>query len=217
VGNVFHDNAISFIAKKVASHSGNIREALNMALSAAEKCLQQISLTDISDQGGPLVSVQHVAGGIRDERPTHRNLVAGLPLFSKFTLFVLKTLREDGVCCATLGSLHRSVSECCSNFQQEEDLMGFEEFIVLISTLVDMGVLRLLNPGSADYVLDTFRCTRELRTEHVWLELDQDESGRAIDHDISVNHPHAYRALKEVAQSIAAEMKQADKDSAGSL
>lgn len=172
-----------------------------MALSAATKCLQQITGMEISDQGGPLVSVRHVAGGIKDERPSHRDLVAGLPLFSKFTLFVLKDLQVHGVRCATLGHLHRVVSECCSHFQQEEDMMGFPDFIFLISTLVDMGILRLSTQGSADNVLDLAREGSELRNETIRLELDQDESGIAIDRDVSENHPRAYKALQKEVRS----------------
>jgi hypothetical protein len=64
-------NVLDFIAKRVASSTGDARKALEMAANSVRHCLEQTNETDSTI--GHLVKMQHVVRANKDEAPKKKN------------------------------------------------------------------------------------------------------------------------------------------------
>ncbi len=135
-------NVIDYIAKKVATSTGDARKALEMAANAVQHKIDQSngSMTDSTD--GHLVKMPQVIQANKEEIMNLKERISGLPSFGKVILCVLTTYAQAGAVDTTIGKLKQCVSECMRQTGMEDEMVQMDDFLVLLETLVDSGLLR---------------------------------------------------------------------------
>lgn len=89
---------------------------------------------------GPLVDVRHV--NIARQKVTCKlaSRIDGLPTLGKVILCILSILTKTEVTSTTLGQLKNFVEDCMNRHHQDSHFT-MTEFVTLVETLIDMGLL----------------------------------------------------------------------------
>jgi Cdc6-like AAA superfamily ATPase len=141
-------NVIDYIAKKVASGSGDARKALEMAGNAIEHRLAQITDMTSASVDGHLVKMPNVVQANKEEALNIKERISGLPLVGKVILCVLTSYAQaGGAVDTTIGELKQCVSECMRHTGMEDEMVQMDDFLVLLETLIDSGLLRASGGG----------------------------------------------------------------------
>ena len=140
--NVVAPNVIDYLAKKVATSTGDARKALEMAANAVQHKIDQShgAMTDSTDDH--LVKMPNVIQANKEEIMNLKERISGLPSFGKVILCVLTTYAQAGAVDTTIGKLKQCVSECMRQTGMEDEMVQMDDFLVLLETLVDSGLLR---------------------------------------------------------------------------
>ena len=201
---VVDPKALQFIAKKVESSSGDARKALEMAATAIQLRLKEIEELDpeetqeLDSAVGPLVKVKHAAVASKDEATNWQDRISGLPLVGKMILCVMSTLTQAKVCKTTFGELKRFVSDCLTGNGLEDEMVGYEDFLTLVSTLVDGGLLRASSNASHDEIFDPTRVLADVCKEPIYLAMQQEDVEKALSRELKQAYFHELR--KEASQ-----------------
>jgi Cdc6-like AAA superfamily ATPase len=179
---VFATSALKYIAKKVAACSGDARKALEMASNAVQNRLRATNESDCTN--GPIVLVPHVAQSNKDETANLKDRIEGLPLAGKVMLCVLTSYAQAGVVECTVGDLKDCVCDCLRQSGSEDEMLTIDDFLVLLETLVDSGLLLAAKQNQSG---GEFRLSgRELSEVHkqqikLGLQLEEVEKALAIE------------------------------------
>jgi Cdc6-like AAA superfamily ATPase len=141
---VIAPNVIDYISKKVASSTGDARKALEMAAYAVQHRIDQSTSSTASDlTNGHLVKMPNVIQGNKEEVLNLKERISGQPVVGKVILCVLTSYAQaSGAVDTTIGELKQCVSECMRQTGIEDEMVQMEDFLVLLETLVDSGLLR---------------------------------------------------------------------------
>jgi Cdc6-like AAA superfamily ATPase len=138
---------LDYVAKKVAASSGDARKALELAANAVQHRLDQLISSEgrnsIKTTEGPIVKMPNVVQANKDEAVNLKERIAGQPVVGKVILCVLTSYAQaGGAVDTTIGELKQCVSECMRQTGMEEEMVQMDDFLVLLETLVDSGLLR---------------------------------------------------------------------------
>lgn len=81
----------------------------------------------------------------KEEASNLKGRIEGQPLTGKVILCVLKTLAQAGTFKSTVGELKKYVLDCMRQSGSEDEILTIEDFLVLLETLVDSGLLRVFD------------------------------------------------------------------------
>lgn len=206
IGNsVVEQKVMEFIAKKVGQSSGDARKALEMAATAIQKCLGEIEHMDTEEikkldlTVDTLVKMKHAGLASREEATNLQDRISGLPLYGKLVLCALTTLTLANVCETTVGRLKRIVNDCLTGCGLEENLLQCEDFLTLLSTLVDAGLLRVSSNATADEIFDTHRCLSDVSKERIFLGMQLEDVEKALNRDLGQK---LFRQVRECTSRI---------------
>jgi cell division control protein 6 len=133
--------ALQFIAKKVANTSGDARKALELTAGAVKECLEALQMDHTKPSAsGSLVTMRHVQSTVKRFNRNVAEIISGLPSVAKVILCVTITLAKAQVTTTTVGKLRGFVRDCMMK-DRPEDMVSMEDFIILLETLADSGVL----------------------------------------------------------------------------
>jgi Cdc6-like AAA superfamily ATPase len=137
---VIAPNVLEYVAKKVSSSTGDARKALEMAANAVRHRLQQTTKKDLTV--GHLVKMPNVVLANKEEATNLKERIDGQPLAGKVMLCVLTAYAQAGVLESSVGELKQCVSDCMRASGNEDEMLQMDDFLVLLETLVDSGLLR---------------------------------------------------------------------------
>lgn len=132
------ERAMQFIARKCMQEGGDARKTLDMARAVVERCLDRVDRDAVSSSG-PLVLMKDVVAQNHAQARVVTERIEGLPQVHKFCLLVLSTLGKFQVTETTLAKLKSFVLRVA----EEDDLIQNDDFIGVLETLHDNGLLRL--------------------------------------------------------------------------
>lgn len=136
-------NVIDFIAKKVATSCGDARKALEMAANAVQHKIDQLNGSTSDSTTGHLVKMPNVIQANKEEVMNLKARISGLPAVGKVILCVLTSYSQaSGAVNTTIGELKQCVSDCMRQTGMEDEMVQMDDFLVLLETLVDSGLLR---------------------------------------------------------------------------
>jgi len=207
---VVDPRVLQFVSKKVGSSSGDARKALELASSAVQLRLREIDEMDsqktreLDSTVGPLVWMKHVALACREEATNWKDRIDGLPLAGKMMLCVITTLTQANVCTTTVGALKNSVTDCMSSTGSEEEMLGYEDFLAVLGTLVDFGLLRVSSNANLDTVFDTSRMVIDIYNEPIHLEKQPEDIEKSLSRDLKQGFFQNLRerAIKEKSRFV---------------
>jgi cell division control protein 6 len=146
---VIDPNVLDYIAKKIAASSGDARKALELAANAVQHRLDQLlstygAATGMSNAAvGPIVKMPNVMQASKEEAVNLKERIAGQPVVGKVILCVLTSYAHaGGAVDTTIGELKQCVYECMRQSGMEDEMVQMDDFLVLLETLVDSGLLR---------------------------------------------------------------------------
>jgi len=187
---VIDPRVLQFVSKKVGSSSGDARKALELASSAVQLRLREIDEMDsqktreLDSTVGPLVGMKHVVKASREEATNWKDRIDGLPLTGKMMLCVFTTLTQANVCTTTVGQLKNFVTDCMSSRGSEEEMLGYEDFLAVLGTLVDFGLLRASSNANPDEILDTSRMISDVYNEPIHLEKQPEDIEKSLSREL---------------------------------
>ena len=207
---VVDPKVLQFVSKKVGSSSGDARKALEMAASAVQLRLREIEEMDsqktreLDSTVGPLVGMKHVGQASREEATNWKDRIDGLPLTGKMMLCVITTLTQANVCTTTVGELKTFVTDCMSSNGSEEEMLGYEDFLAVLSTLVDFGLLRASSNANLDTVFDTNRMISDIFREPIHLEKQPEDIEKSLSRELTQAYFQNLRenAIKEKGRFV---------------
>jgi Cdc6-like AAA superfamily ATPase len=140
---VIAPNVLDYISKKVASSTGDARKALEMAANAVQQKIDQSTSCIADTTDGYLVKMPNVVQGNKEEVLNLKERITGQPVVGKVILCVLTSYAlAGGAVDTTIGELKQCVSECMRQTGMEDEMIQMDDFLVLLETLVDSGLLR---------------------------------------------------------------------------
>lgn len=176
-------NVLDYIAKKVASSTGDARKALEMAANAVQHRLEQTKETESAI--GHLVKMPNVVLANKDETVNLKDRIAGQPIVGKVILCVLTSFAQAGVLESTVGELKLCVSDCMQLCGSEDEMLQMDDFLVLLETLVDSGLLRASPDGQpGDEFCLSGRILSDVHHQPIFLGTQLDEIERALESDL---------------------------------
>lgn len=136
---VVANTVLDYVAKTTAKGSGDARRALEMLSRTIQSCLDQTPKDAVIE--GEIVTMKHLLPVIQDRDASIKARVEGLPLAGKVILCVLSSIATGGVTSTSVGILRNCVRDCLHSSNSEDDIVGIEDFVCIIDTLVDTGLL----------------------------------------------------------------------------
>ena len=138
---------ISYISKKVATASGDVRQAFEMLANAVQHRIQNPGTSD--SNAVHIVKMPNVIVGNK-ETSNVRDKIRGQPLAGKVLMCVLTTLAQGGHTKATVGQLKMCVTDCMKRSGATDEILQLDDFLLLLETLVDTGLLRASDDANQD-------------------------------------------------------------------
>lgn len=194
---VVDSKAIEFIAKKVASSSGDARRAIEMASLAIQHRMKD--LPDPSPTSTvPLVKIPHVIQANKDTMANLQERINGQPAVGKIMLCVLISYAQAGVLECTVGELKNCVATCTAEIGSDDDMLQLDDFVVLLETLVDSGLLRATINGRQGGEFRLFgRSLPEIHKQPIQLGLQLSEVEKVLESELCQGF---YKSIRESAK-----------------
>jgi len=201
-GKIIAKTAMTMIAKKVSSSSGDARKALELASDAIKNCLASLRTKSAkSNSEYPLVTMQHLGSSLKVGNKRLAEVVEGLPQVGKVILCVAATLARADVKTTTIGKLRNFVGECMCR-DQVEDMVSLEDFKMILETLADSG---LLSFGNAKSNVISSCVASEIYRKPICLSVQLDDVENALSTILYQNE--FYENLREHAKQNKAELQ----------
>jgi Cdc6-like AAA superfamily ATPase len=199
---VIAPNVLDFIAKKVATSTGDARKALEMAANAVQHRIDQLHGITSGSTDGHLVKMPNVIQANKDEVMNLKDRVSGLPAVGKVILCVLTSFAQaNGAMNTTIGELKQCVSDCMRQTNMEDEMVQMDDFLVLLETLVDSGLLRASRStthGSKGNNLDlSQRSLSDVHRQPIRLGIQLDDIEKVLESDLTQTF---YQSLREKAR-----------------
>ena len=177
---VIAPSVLQYVAKIIQSVTGDAQKALEMAVNAVQRRLE---LTDDTDSTvGHLIKMPDAMLANKEEASNLKGRIEGQPLTGKVILCVLKTLAQAGTFKSTVGELKKYVLDCMRQSGSEDEILTIEDFLVLLETPVDSGLLRVFDDVDVKHSDDGFilsgRVLGEVHQQPIHLGMQLDEGLR---------------------------------------
>lgn len=176
-------NVLEYVAKKVSSSSGDARKALEMTANAVQYRLDETS--EVGSTIGHLVKMPDVVRANKEEASNLKDRIAGQPIVGKIMLNVLTAYAQSGSLETTVGELKNCVSEGMRHIGSEDDMLQTDDFLVLLETLVDSGLLRAsLDVQPEDGCRLSGRVLAEVHRQPISLGIQLEEIEKLLETDL---------------------------------
>jgi hypothetical protein len=189
----FDKGALEFLAVKTSQiRGGDLRFALESVSDAASICLKTMSdseLSAVANPDKPPIKLQIFNQVFRKESNLVKDTVNGLPSVGKGMLIVLSTLSQEKVYSTTIRELKKFAEMVAGN----NDPTGTENFILILSTICDKGLIEIVGGGELDLASKSHA---ELTERSVKLGLSLEEVNAVVNDDLCKNH-QPYAALRD--------------------
>jgi hypothetical protein len=141
---VIHKQALEFIGSKTELfRSGDVRFAFEMVSKAANFCMESLTKTELNatpDPDVPLIKLPAVFAVFKSEDNRVKTAINELPTTGQALLVILSTLAEEETQYATVLMLKNFASSVSI---RGNDVMSSEDFVFLLSTLCDNGLVEV--------------------------------------------------------------------------
>jgi Cdc6-like AAA superfamily ATPase len=174
--NVIAEAVLKFVCKKIASASGDVREALEM-LSEAVKDAQNTVSAVRRDTSEPLVTMQNMMKHNKKVNKSLVDIIDGLPMAGKVLLCAVTTLAQDNVKLTTMGKLKAFVNQCLH--KHPDELMSLEDFSLTISSLEDNGLLKIGNLKTSAQA-----CAADMYDQQIHLTLQLEDVTNILEKEL---------------------------------
>jgi Cdc6-like AAA superfamily ATPase len=188
---VIASNVIEYIAKKVATSTGDARKALEMAANAVQHRIDQEKSGSATSTIGHLVKMPNVIQANKEEVLNLKERISGQPVVGKVILCVLTSYAQaGGVVDTTIGELKQCVTECMRQTGIEDEMVQMDDFLVLLETLVDSGLLRACtattqpNHRKGDGLNLTRRTLSDVHRQPIRLGIPLDDIEKVLEADL---------------------------------
>jgi cell division control protein 6 len=206
---VLADNVLDYIAKKVAASTGDARKALEIAANAVQHRLDQLLANDGSETStsdcsvGPIVKMLNVIQANKDEVLNLKERIAGQPVVGKVILCVLTSYAQaGGAIDTTIGELKQCVSDCMRQTGMEDEMVQMDDFLVLLETLVDSGLLRASSPATKNSSGNGLNLSRrmlsDVHRQPIRLGIQLDDIEKVLESDLRQSF---YQNLRDRAKN----------------
>ena len=181
---------LSLCAKKVAASSGDVREALEMTSIAVRKSMQAIgemdptTVDELTSAERHLVGMKHLSQACKRATANYQKRIEDLPLCGKMIICVTAILSQENVCETTIRELKTYVTDCLSMGGHEDDILKLEDFIPLLSTLVDQGLLRASTTSSLDDIFASSRSIGDIGAEPIVIGTQPEDILKALEREL---------------------------------
>lgn len=197
-------NVIDFIAKKVATSTGDARKALEMAANAVQHRKDQLNESKAASTDVHLVKMPNVIQANKEEVLNLKERISGLPAVGKVILCVLTSYSQaSGAVNTTIGELKQCVSDCMLQTGMEDEMVQMDDFLVLLETLVDSGLLRAscsTAHGSKGNGLNlSQRTLADVHRQPIRLGIQLDDIEKVLESDLTQTF---YQNLRERARLL---------------
>lgn len=193
---VIAPSVLVYIAKKVASSTGDARKALEMAANTVQHRLERTNIKD--SNVGTIVTMADAVHANKEEMFNLKERIDGQPVAGKVILSVLTAYAQAGVVDSTIGELKQCVSDCLRGNGAEDEMLQMEDFLVLLETLVDNGLLRASAESQRG---DGFRLVgrrlSEVHHQPIRLGIQLEESEKVLEDNLKESY---YQTLRENAK-----------------
>lgn len=199
---VIAPNVIDYIAKKVATSTGDARKALEMAANAVQHRIDQFQGSTTGSTDGHLVKMPNVIQANKEEILNLRDRITGLPAVGKVILCILTAYAQaGGAIKTTIGELKQCVSECMRQTGMEDEMVQMDDFLVLLETLVDSGLLRAsfstTNSSNGNGLNLSQRTLSDVHRQPIYLGIQLDDIEKVLESDLTQTF---YQNLRERAR-----------------
>lgn len=201
---VIAPNVIDFIAKKVATSTGDARKALEMAANAVQHKIDQSDDRMSVSADGHLVRMPNVIQANKEEVMNLKDRISGLPAVGKVILCVLTSYAQvSGAVNTTVGELKQCVSDCMRQTGMEDEMVQMDDFLVLLETLVDSGLLRAsrstTHSSKGNGLNLSQRTLADVHRQPIRLGIQLDDIEKVLESDLTQTF---YQNLRERARSL---------------
>lgn len=201
---VIAPNVIDFIAKKVATSTGDARKALEMAANAVQHKIDQSDDLMSVSADGHLVRMPNVIQANKEEVMNLKDRISGLPAVGKVILCVLTSYAQaSGAVNTTVGELKQCVSDCMRQTGMEDEMVQMDDFLVLLETLVDSGLLRAsrstTHSRKGNGLNLSQRTLADVHRQPIRLGIQLDDIEKVLESDLTQTF---YQNLRERARSL---------------
>ena len=128
-----------------------------------------------------------------------KDRIGGLPAVGKAILCVLTSYAQArGAVHATIGELKQCVSECMRQTGMEDEMVQMDDFLVLLDTLVDSGLLRAsFSTTSSNSLNLSQRTLSDVHRQPIYLGLQLEDIEKVLESDLSQTF---YQHLRSMAK-----------------
>lgn len=179
---VFDASVLSMIAKKNAKASGDVRNALEMASNAIQHRLNNCDNSRFTK--GYLITTKDAFLGNKDA-VTLQGTITGLSMAGQCLLCILTSFSKAGVMSSTVGTLKRNVDDCLRMAGNESETLQYDDFIVMLETLVDNGLLRA---SSSEHGFLLNKSMRDAFTEPISLGVQNEEVEKVLEKSLTQSY-----------------------------
>ena len=180
---VVEPKACQFIASKVAQNSGDARMVLETAINTVALRLEECKDTNATTEG-PLVKIPNVMRAFKANSTDMKTRFDNLSSRCQTILCVLFTLAKCGHMRTKISTHRNFTNDCFRAANNTCDILDDDNFLVLLGTLVDTGLLRLHGRKNA-------------------VDLFNGVMSRVLDREIFLGHQ-----LEEIEEHIQHSLKQ---------
>lgn len=192
--------ALEFVATKASQNRGDLRYALDKIREAIDLALSSMSENDLSaavDPGKPPIAMKHVHQAFQTEIKAVRDTVEGLPRVGKAILVVLATLTQEKIQKTTVGMLRDFTMECLGG-NDDEDIVSSEDFVHILSTICDKGLVSFGDTDPQGNALDG-KAHTEVFAQSIELGLCLEEVVTLVDNELCKNR--LFAELRDTVRS----------------
>ena len=181
---------LQFCAKKVASASGDVRQAFEMTSNAIRIRMKEIDdmdparVEELDELDDYLVGMKHGGQATREATVNFQKRIEELPLVGKMILCVTAIFAHEKVCETTVGSLKSHVTECLQSSGNDDEILKLEDFVPLLSTLIDQGLIRASTKSNLDEIFDSSRCIGDIGAEPIVLGTQSADIIKALEREL---------------------------------
>jgi len=196
-------NALAFAAKKIATTSGDVRKAFELTASAIQSAMEEVQAMDpqkaqeLETSGGHLVLHKHVHQACRGEIINYQKRIDDLPLTGKMILCVMAIFAQAEVRETTIGELKNHATDCLRDSGKEDEVLPPEDFLALLGTLIDGGLLRASSSVNLDEAFDLSRGLLQIRQAPIFIGTLEEDISKALDKELNKSF---FQNIREAAK-----------------
>lgn len=196
-------STLAFAAKKIAAASGDVRKAFELTATAIQNAMKEVKQMDpqkaneVDSTGGHLVLPKHLGEASKEETTNYQDRIDGQPLTGKMILCIITIFAQAKVHETTLGELKNHVTDCLRAVGKEDDILELDDFVALLTTLIDGGLLRASSSANIDNVLDVSHGYHQIYQAPIFIGSLQEDIAKALDNQLKQSY---FCKIREAAE-----------------